>query len=177
MFLNTFITTLINTTFLAVTLIAEGMAEERGESIFYAVLLCLTDQKPYWPQAGQKYASTVLVSAVEYTTTAQQNLIFSSLSLSHTASFFISIVAQGALGWPKLNWQASALCQLLKSWVTAERGRGPASRISPLIGPLLGGVIGSDDLRLGEHSVLILWECVAVCKQDPENMHQINTLN
>lgn len=89
MFLNTFITTLINTTFLAVTLIAQGMAEERGESIFYAVLLCLTDQKPYWPQAGQKYASTVLVSAVEYTTTAQQNLIFSSLSFSYCFVFRI----------------------------------------------------------------------------------------
>lgn len=175
MFLNTFITTLINTTLLAVTLIAEGMAKERGESFIFAVLLCLTDQKPYWPQAGQKYASTELVSAVEHTTTAQQNLIF--FPLSHTASFFVSIVAQGALGWPKLNWQASALCQPLKSWVTAERGRSPASRISPLTGPLLGGVIDSDDLRLGERSVLILWECVAVCKQDPENMHQINTLN
>lgn len=148
--------------------------------MFDAVLLCLTDHKPYWPQAGQKYASTVLVCAVEHTTTAQQNLIFFFplfLAFSYRLIFPPSVVAQGALGWPKLNWQASALCQPLKSWVTAERGRGPASRISPLIGPLLGGVVGSDDLRLGEHSVLILWECIAVCKQDPENMHQINTLN
>lgn len=60
-----------------------------GESILFADLLCLTDQKPYWPQAGQKYASTVLVSAVEHTNTTQQNVIFFPLSPSHCFIFRI----------------------------------------------------------------------------------------
>lgn len=33
---------------------------------------------------------------------------------------------------------------------------------SPLVGPLLGGVIRSDDLGLGHHPVLVLGEGVAV---------------
>lgn len=37
---------------------------------------------------------------------------------------------------------------------------------SPRVGPLLGGVVRSDDLRLGHHSVLILREGVAVCEHN-----------
>lgn len=33
---------------------------------------------------------------------------------------------------------------------------------SPLVGPLLGGVVRSDDLGLGHHPVLVLGEGVAV---------------
>lgn len=33
---------------------------------------------------------------------------------------------------------------------------------SPLVGPLLGGVVRSDDLGLGHHPILVLGEGVAV---------------
>lgn len=37
---------------------------------------------------------------------------------------------------------------------------------SPRVGPLLGGVVRSDDLRLRHHSILILREGVAICEHN-----------